>query len=337
MTSRHDELELFKTRIDLREYAASVGYVEDAKASCRSSTVMRDAAGDKVVIALDASDGHFVYFSVREDGDNGSIVDFVQRRDGGNLGDVRKTLRPWLTSPPTAPRKRRLSFELQPTSRDLGRVRARLAAMESLETRGDGSHPYLVETRRLPPALLAQPRFAPRIFRDERGNAVFPHFDRASGGICGYEVKGQGFSGFSPGGSKGLWASIPGPDDTRLVVAESAIDALSWAALHADSIPTRFVSIGGALSPAQPELLTAAMEKLPHRGRVVLAFDNDNAGRKLADQIEESFAKAKRNDLELVVDFPPTAGKDWNDVLLEVVARRKWSGRHANGEQGPSP
>ena len=43
MTSRHDELELFKTRIDLREYAASVGYVEDAKASCRSSSVMRDA------------------------------------------------------------------------------------------------------------------------------------------------------------------------------------------------------------------------------------------------------------------------------------------------------
>ena len=41
---------------------------------------MRHSNGDKIVVNRGA-DGHYVYFSVRDDDDNGSIIDFVQRRD----------------------------------------------------------------------------------------------------------------------------------------------------------------------------------------------------------------------------------------------------------------
>jgi hypothetical protein len=41
-------------------------------------------------------DRHWIYFTIGEDTDNGSIIDFVQKRKGGNLGDVRRALRPWL-------------------------------------------------------------------------------------------------------------------------------------------------------------------------------------------------------------------------------------------------
>src|SRR5580658_6086196 len=92
------ELESFKISIDLRSYAASQGYVLDSRSSCRGSAVMRHENGDKVVIRRDI-DSHYVYFSVRDDGDHGSIIDFVQRRLKLSLGDVRKELRQWLGQP----------------------------------------------------------------------------------------------------------------------------------------------------------------------------------------------------------------------------------------------
>ena len=50
---------------------------------------------------------------------------------------------------------------------------------------------------------------------DSRGNTVFPHFDAA--GLCGYEIKNRGFTGFAAGGKKGLWFSHARPDDRCLV------------------------------------------------------------------------------------------------------------------------
>lgn len=68
-----DELERFKTTINLTEYATSQGYQLDKRASSRNSVVMRHPAGDKVVIAR-GEDQHWIYFSVRDDADNGSII-----------------------------------------------------------------------------------------------------------------------------------------------------------------------------------------------------------------------------------------------------------------------
>ena len=41
---------------------------------------MRSPDGDKVVIAVNGSNGHWIYFSVRDDADNGTIIDFIQNR-----------------------------------------------------------------------------------------------------------------------------------------------------------------------------------------------------------------------------------------------------------------
>jgi hypothetical protein len=89
------ELESFKTSIDLGAYAASRGYVLDRKESWRGSAVMRHPDGDKVMIKRDA-DRHYVYFSVRDEADHGTIIDFVQHRLRLSLGNLRKELRPWI-------------------------------------------------------------------------------------------------------------------------------------------------------------------------------------------------------------------------------------------------
>ena len=98
-----DELERFKTEINLAELAAHYGYAVDRRESSQASLVMRHGDGDKLIVAT-APDGHGVYFSTRDEADNGSIIDFVQRRQRLNLGQVRKLLREWLnpSSFPTA-------------------------------------------------------------------------------------------------------------------------------------------------------------------------------------------------------------------------------------------
>ena len=75
-----DELEAFKRSVDLRLIAREFGYEIDLQASGRCCTVMRRDDGDKIVIRISPRDGHYEYFSVRDDHDNGSVIDFIQRR-----------------------------------------------------------------------------------------------------------------------------------------------------------------------------------------------------------------------------------------------------------------
>lgn len=301
---RAREIETFKTEIDLRVFAASLGYQLD-RSSGPNSPVMVDSAGDKIVIGR-ARDGHWIYFSVRDERDCGSIIDFAQNRGLGSLGEVRKALRPFIGASPSPPLRDAFT-ELQPVERDIVAVRARFAAMEPLT----GSHPYLTEDRRIPAAVLTAARFSGRLRTDARGNVIFPHFDRE--GLCGYELVNTGFKGFAKSGAKGLWASNLGKRDHTLVFAESAIDALSYAALHGYT-QTRFYSLAGQVSPDQLELAGHAMRKLTC-GIVVLAFDNDRAGDRLLAKFENVFEEVGRSDLGLRVERSDSRGTDWNDRL----------------------
>jgi hypothetical protein len=295
------ELESFKTSIDLRAYAASQGYELDRKESWRGSAVMRHAGGDKVIIKRDG-DGHYVYCSVRDDADHGTIIDFAQNRLKLNLGSLRKELRPWvgrqaetLPYPP-----------LVPTAKDRMRVETAYARMQDASR-----HPYLENERAIPAALLQSDRFAGRTRIDARSNAVFPHFDR--NGLCGFEIKNRGFMGFAPGGSKGLWLSHEMPDDNRMIFCESAIDALSYAVLFQNE-QARYASFGGELSPQQCELIRAAAAAMPTNARIVAATDADVTGGKLADRIREAVVLTGRDDLTFVL-HQPDGFKDWNDQL----------------------
>src|SRR5664279_4227489 len=296
------ELESMKRGIDLRAYAAEQGYQLDRKESWRGSSIMRHPNGDKVIIKR-GSDRHYVYFSVRNDNDNGSIIDFVQNRQRLSLGAVRKELRPWIGMPssqlPAFP-------PLPKTSKDRMRVETEFARMQDAPY-----HPYLENERALPASLLGLDRFAGRVRMDARGNAVFPHFDQ--NGLSGYEIKNKGFTGFSSGGTKGLFFSHELPEDQRLVFCESAIDALSHAVLFPDE-RARYASIGGKPNPQQPELIRAAVARLPAGSEIVSAMDADEDGGKLAEIVRQAVQLSGRDDLRFI-DHRPSGAKDWNDVL----------------------
>ena len=295
------ELETFKTDVLLPELAASKGYALDRRASSRNSVVMRHPDGDKIIIARYEGTTHWVYFSVRDDRDNGTVIDFLQNRGAGSLGLVRKTLRDWLGT--TRPDSQLPLFvkDLQPVSRDRASV---MAAWEMAEP--CPALPYLTG-RGLGPDVLALPLFVGCVRVDRRNNALFPHYDKD--GLCGFEVKNKGFTGFASGGVKGLWYSQAKTTDGRLVLVESAIDAMSFHALQGDMF-TRYMSTGGELNSQQPTLLRGAMEKLHPSAVVVLAFDDDEGGDKIAGEVE-AVAPAGRKLLRV----RPEGAKDWNQIL----------------------
>ncbi len=72
-----EELEAFKSSINLSEYAASQGFQMDRKASSHHSVAMRHDNGDKIVIKRN-DNGHWIYSSAIGSSGQGSIIDFVQ-------------------------------------------------------------------------------------------------------------------------------------------------------------------------------------------------------------------------------------------------------------------
>src|SRR5712692_3561988 len=307
LMNQESELEVFKTKIDLRQFAISLGYEMDRRESWRGSTVLRRGA-DKIVVKRNGN-GHYVFFSVRDDPENNTLIDFLQRRQNLSLGAVRQILRPWIGRSATPPR----FPELEPTNSDRMRVESEYRRMDNAQ-----QYPYLEQERCLPAVALSSPRFAGCVRIDRRGNSVFPHFDAA--GLCGYEIKNRGFTGFAAGGQKGLWFSHSRPDDRRLVLAESAIDALSHAALFPDAEDqTRYASLGGKPSPRQKGLVQATIARLPEGAEVVAAFDADEAGRKLVDVVRETVAsvasRTERSDLMFKAHLAVKEGEDWNMVL----------------------
>ena len=311
MLSRKDELHTFKTQINLCEYAASTGFEFDVKSSSRHSAVMRHSNGEKVVIARNSSQ-EWIYFNVHQTAkDSGTIIDFVQVRKGFSLGEVRKELRPWVGkgAMSAACHEPKPHFRLVPSSHNASAVAANWIAAKQVSV----PQRYLTEDRRLPSSVLADPIFGDRLRTDQRSNILFPHWNQY-GSLCGYEVKNRGFTGFAPGGTKGLWCSRPRPDDQVMVLAETAIDALSVAAIFGPD-RKRFFSTAGQISPSQAACIRSAVSRMPADAEIWLAFDNDDGGLKLAKQVKDALATLTGNTRKVIMSLPPNFGEDWNDVL----------------------
>jgi hypothetical protein len=296
---QRDELERWKREINLTEFAAARGYRIDRRQSSRSSVVMRHPGTDDKIIIRRGGDQHWTYFSVRDSRDNGSIIDFLQRRTGASLGTLRQELRAWSGSTPQV-----RPDDYVPTLTSPERDRA--AVQRSFDGARDASNSLYLNTRGIRPETLGASRFRGTFRIDLRGNVLFPHHD--AGGLCGFESKNYQWTSFSSGGRKALWLSRTAPNDTKLVLAESAIDAISHYQLRPG--PTaRYGSVAGELGKAQLEIIRRAIADLRPGSTLALAFDADAGGEKLAGLVA---GVAQRVLVER--DHPPI-GKDWNGAL----------------------
>ena len=81
---------------------------------------------------------------------------------------------------------------------------------------------------------------------------------------------------------------------------------------------TRYLALGGQISRFQWELIDGVIKKYRLKSiRVVLAFDNDAAGKRYVQQFQERYSGSSFN-----LRLPPREGLDWNDVLQEQSSRK---------------
>ena len=301
-----DELHRFKSDIHFLHYAADrYGYRRSRRESSVASHVLRHPATDDKIVVRKDRDGHWTYFSVRDDRDHGTIVDFVQRRTWhSSLGSVRQELRSWLGTARPLPETLELPRRSAPAKRQ--------SVAEVFEAARVASTCDYLAARGLRPETLSDRRFAGTWRVDTRGNVLFAHRDD-TGELTGFEVKSRGFTGFASGGKKTAWQSRALPDDQVLVITESAIDALSHHQLYRDA--ARYVSTAGTPSSTQMQLLGRFLASLAPGTIVVAAVDSDEAGHKIASRIEALTRTLPR--LYFRRDTP-TGAKDWNDILQGV-------------------
>lgn len=301
-----EELERFKREIDLRAYAESLGYVHDKQKSWKGNFVMR-RGDDKIKIILGA-DGHWVYQSYRDPADNGTILDFAQRRRGRNLGQVRVELRQWAGEPwNPAPAEQQ---SVQPVAKDVWKVRRVWNVMAPVPP-----HPYLEQQRKIPVEVLLSDRFRGCVRMGRNGVAAFPHFDAE--GLCGMEFKGPDIKArFIAGGRKGLWFSNRFAGDDALLIFESALEALSYAALHSDWLEDRirYASVAGDINRYQEELIMSAILEMREDADIVVSMNADAAGAMHTAKVRALFNRLAGSDRRFIEHYPKDFN-DWNDFL----------------------
>ena len=301
--SGNEIFERYKRDINLVEFALERGFELKREKSTRRAKVLKHTGGDRILVSQSAHDGHWVYHSLGGDErDSGTIVDFLLQRDArGDMRAVHAACREHLGQPRNDRPEHRVEAGDITFQRELvieRFVRANLAH-NSL---------YLNE-RGIRPETLGDARFRETWRVDYRGNVLFPHKDAE--GVCGYEIKNRDFTSFAKHARKTVWRSGALEGDDRMIVTESAVEALSHFQLH-QTTTARYMSVGGAWSPAGLEQLQASTRRLPEHAVVVLAFNNDDGGKQLADRLQPRIEAEGRTVTRHV---PPTLGSDWNDLL----------------------
>jgi hypothetical protein len=162
-------------------------------------------------------------------------------------------------------------------------------------------HNYLSETRSICTSLIRSLIRSGKLYADTRGNAVFLLLGK-QGKAVGAELRGtthQQWRGMAKGSRKDLGCFYHKNGTTKkMVLCESAIDALSCLILHPDCLA---VSTSGVNpNPAWLHLF------ISHGYEIFCGFDADNTGDHMAHKMMTLYPSVKR--------LRP-AKHDWNQLL----------------------
>jgi len=293
-----EELEKFKREINLAEFAQLYGYRIDKDKSSRSVKQLRnDNTGDKIVVSQ-YDNGHYVYFSMRNDTDNGTIIDFIQHRTGKNLGEVRKELRGYLSGD----RKEIQQFKIiksNPNRNRIFRIWESIKSEEAKQWRGIRSDllQKAVDTNRL--------KIVDKAY-------YFGMWDLE--GLCGIEKRTYDKKRVITGSQKGLWVLGKISTAKYIIITESPLDSLSYIQLKSiEPNITYLIATMGTLSKKAKEALKEIEKR--SKGQWIIATDNDEGGEKLAKDIKNIV------NIDHIIRDKPTK-KDWNEELADIVLKR---------------
>lgn len=298
MIHDRDELTELRQRVDCRTVLERAGWEMDGKESSRRAVKYRQGAG-RIVIVTHEGKGWFDPL----DDKRGDVIALAQHVWGGTLGHARKNLRPLAGIAPKLVSLRQ-GAEAVPIEGDSLWQQARPLRP------GSQGWAYLTGERGLP-AHTIERALAVGALREGVYGTMWAQHQGASGHITGWEMRGPKYKGFAKGGTKTLfWLGHP-PVADRIVVTESAIDAMSLASIEDWPSGTLYASTGGGFGP---ETEAALRGLLPRHAQLVAATDQGMGGDLLASRLHEL---ARSCGVECIRFFPQA--KDWNAQLTSTA------------------
>jgi len=285
----------FRNEISIIELATANGYHHEVKKGSRTPVFYNPQTNDRIIIMNPHHPGNQGYWNPEDDTDKGSLINFVKRRLGTTFpqnntrsenANVNAVLYNYLKLPDPVKQQNRQLVNPE-----------RLQNIEA--------HKFLSDYYKITPLYkkdffrernisfdtLEKSEFTGRIFnvqyQDPQNpglvytNVAFPYHLAHDTRIVGLEIRNANYKAHAEGSdrSNGIWYSnMPGKLD-RMVLVESALDALSYRELRRPD-NALFVSYGGNLTLDQIQTI----KELKYKGNTdanfeyVLANDNDKKG-----------------------------------------------------------
>ena len=145
------------------------------------------------------------------------------------------------------------------------------------------------------------------LYEQPSGDIALPHTNEK--GVCGVEilVKNRDYEKeYLQGSKKGLWISNCFKNDTKLVITNRPLDAVSYHEIKKEGLKTRYVCIDEDLPKVQTKLIERMTQKLNPGAEIIIATHPENS-KKI-----KSFVSSHGH--KVTIDCPEN-GKNWNEEL----------------------
>ncbi|MGI2257530.1 MobV family relaxase [Candidatus Cardinium hertigii] len=317
------DLERIKREVNLVQHVSSMGYVLDKSKSSNTWAVM-EKEGDKVLIKNGPNqNGHWMYKSLVDDKDKGTIVDFMQNR-GFTYQSICGLSSRHLDDRVIRDQK---SLSLEITDSASQRYIAQ-EAFDKVVTHEKNNYLHCRGIDRSTyehyPSVKVGDKAVFALYRDLDRNGkgvmcstISYQFD-AKEASDGFYNSSKYFQKVLP---RGLSVLVdPNISVKAIVVTESPIDALSHKQIHKDDGRTMYISTCGSLSEGIKKELGTLLAHAKERGRsVTLAFDSDPAGR----QMHKTVSGLARGHQAVCKDSIPSRSKDWGQELIAILGNQE--------------
>lgn len=319
-------------------YAAEYGYAIDRSRSSRNYIAMKhEESGDRIVVHRNGE--RYIYFNPQNDTDRGDLYNFFANRGVKGYRDIAAQIE-------KADRSKLENLPVLTEAKESYDSQILYKTYVAMPSYRDTTNGYL-QGRGISKEITDQ---YSNLKVDKRNNVVTPmyrHSEKVLFAFAGYNQKlarpiEKGKDGTKLDkpikdlnrGNRSITVlktdnAAKQPD--RIVVGESFVDGLSYIQIQQhDPNRSLLISTNGQTDEQSIRMIKDLHDKYP-KAEVVLAFDNDKAGRMFAVQVKAQIPKATEN-------YPEN--KDWNDQLRhlqqEQGAKEELT-RHKNeSEQEPS-
>jgi Toprim-like len=239
----------------------------------------RAETGEVFRLEKDVERGGWTYANEMDPRDRGTVADFITHRNGGNRAACLERLAACADErghrSPEGARYRAFLREMPEDLRRAVREHEHARSVEQAASRA-------LDRLGVPPGTLDERRFgAVKHDADVRALAAEP---------------------------EGLWASRYRPTDRAVVLVERPIDAIAYERAHGRQTVC-YVATGSKPGDEQRKRLAHVLAEVPENVKVVLAFGRDEAGRRMAAEVQ-ALAPMVRMDRHA-----PNLGARWADQM----------------------